>query len=114
MGPMNRSAVLGGVAWDAVEYVEADGALEVDLASGARAGHVELELAEPLERELVCRDPYLLDGTPYRMSFVNVPCGAGSVTIRGERMPGRPRRWTDDRGRLRSTAQVAGAERWAV
>jgi len=36
MGPMNRSAALGGVAWDAVEHEEADVELTADPESGAR------------------------------------------------------------------------------
>jgi hypothetical protein len=115
MAPMNRSAALGGVAWSSVAYELAEMEVEIDLDTGARvrAGDVEMQLMEPLDRQLVHRDPYALDGSPHRMSFVNLPCARGRIAVAGVELPGLPRLWTDDQGRLRSTAQLAVAEAWS-
>jgi len=116
IAPMWRSAALGGVTWRSITYETAAVEVTVDLDSGlrARAGDIEFELAEPQDRQLIYRDAYALDGATYWVSFVNVSCGQGRLAVGGRPLPGQPRRWTDDQGRLRSTAQLTVAETWAT
>jgi hypothetical protein len=117
IAPMSRapSQAADGVAWGPVELEAADVELTVDLDAGLRAcaGEIVVELADPLDRQLVYRDPYEIEGERYRVSFVNVPCARGTISVGGTPLPGLPRRWTDESGRLRSTGQIAVAEVWS-
>lgn len=114
--PMFRSAAIGGVSWRSLTYETANVEIMIDLETGvrARAGDVDMELADPLDRQLIYREAYDLEGTFYRASWVNVSCGRGGITVGGVAVPGLPRMWTDDQGRQRSTAQLAVAETWST
>lgn len=96
-------------------FVPAEVELELDLAAGltARGGGIELAIAEPLDRQLIRREPYPLGELRPTASWVRVCCARARIVVDGEPLPGEVERSTDSYG-PRSTAQINVAEVWTT
>jgi hypothetical protein len=103
--------VTAGLPWREPEVVAAHVDWSLDLNSGMRAaaGGVEVEVADPLDRQLTRNDAYDLGGESHVLSTVWMPCRTGSITIDGRRIEGSPLITQDP---LYSSAAIADAEVW--
>jgi hypothetical protein len=104
-----------GQVWEREPFEPGEVELAIDLDRGltARGGGVEIELSEPIDRQLIRRQPYPLGDFEPTASWVRVPCARACVTVDGRPLPGEPSRGTDSYGQ-RSSAQINVAEVWTT
>lgn len=104
-----------GEPWRRQPFVPAEIELSLDLDAGltARGGGIELEIAEPLDRQLIRREQYPLGEFRPTASWVRVSCARARIVVDGVPLPGEPQRTTDSSG-PRSTAQLNVAEVWTT
>ena len=93
-----------GLAWEPVTE-PVDVSLEMDLGRGltAKAADVVVEISQVRDRRPFRQDGLTLGGATYNLSNVFAPCGAATVTVGGEPVPGIP-----------DPAFLAVAEVWAT
>jgi hypothetical protein len=104
-----------GEAWEREPFELGEVELAIDLDRGltARGGGIEIELSEPIDRQLIRRERYPLGGFEPTASWVRVPCARARIVVDGEPIPGIPSRATDSAG-PRSSAQINVAEVWTT
>ena len=112
---LHPAMVDAGEVWEREPFRRAEVDLTIDLDRGltARGGGVEIELTEPIDRQLIRREQYPLGEFRPTCSWVRVPCARAWVTADGEPVPGLPSRGTDSYG-PRSSAQINVAEVWTT
>jgi hypothetical protein len=89
--------------------------LEVSLAAGmrARSGDLTVTAADVLDRRAFSTDAFPLAGVDHGVHLVLGPCGSGTITVRGRRLPGTIRR-SGTPEHPSSSAFVTEAEVWQV
>jgi hypothetical protein len=104
-----------GVGWQQEPFRTGPVDIDIDLDTGLRAsgGGVEIELTEPIDRQLIRREPYPLGDFQPTASWVRVSCARARVVVNGRKLPGEPQRGEDSYG-PRSTAQINIAEVWTT
>lgn len=98
-----------------LEYIDAPVQIDIDLVQGmhAAAADVVVQLGRPLDRRIFRAERIDLGSTAYGLSNVFVPCGTGTISVAGRRLPGAPVLSEND-GRPGSSAFLAVAEVWST
>lgn len=104
-----------GEVWQREPFEPGEVELAIDLDRGltARGGGIEIEMSEPIDRQLIRRERYPLGGFEPTASWVRISCAQARITVDGESVPGLPSRATDSYG-PRSSAQINVAEVWTT
>ncbi|GAB3749154.1 hypothetical protein [Microlunatus parietis] len=103
--------VCAGLPWHEPELIKAPVDWHLDLATGlrAKADDLEVEVADPIDRQLGRNDAYQLGEVTNILSTVWMPCRIGTIKINGEPVEGELKITTDP---LYSSAAIADAEVW--
>ncbi|HET6949418.1 MAG TPA: hypothetical protein VFI47_03525 [Acidimicrobiales bacterium] len=104
---------VAGLPWPDPVVVRTPVRLENDLATGmtARAHGVRVHMSDVLDRRTFATDDFPLGEVTHSLSLVLAPCGAGTITVDGYRVPGEIQRGgTPDRPG--SSAFTTEAEVW--
>ncbi|WP_206447749.1 hypothetical protein [Agrococcus sp. KRD186] len=103
-----------GLDWSQVEVRTEEVEIELDIETGlvARAGDIEVRIAEPIGQRDVSIDDFALDGVPHQLSLRLAACRQAMITVGGQLLGGEPR--VDESGeRPQSTAFLAVDEVWS-
>ena len=103
-----------GLDWSQVEVRTEDVEVELDIETGlvARAGDIEVRIAEPIGQRDVSVDDFSLDGAEHHLSLRLAPCRQAMITVGGQLLAGEPR--VDESGeRPQSSAFLAVDEVWS-
>ncbi|MDV3222722.1 hypothetical protein [Intrasporangium sp.] len=106
---------LDGLPWSEPQFHPEPARIEVSLASGLKviAGGLTVGASGVLDRRAFATDAFPLGGVDHSLSLVIGPCETGSITVRGQALPGSVRRsGTPDRPG--SSAFIADAEVWQL
>lgn len=109
------SMTASGEPWQREPFESGEVDLEIDLTTGltARGGGIEVEISEPIDRQLIRREEYPLGDFRPTASWVRVSCARARIMVDGQPLPGQPSRATDSYG-PRSSAQINVAEVWTT
>ncbi|MFD2025934.1 hypothetical protein [Promicromonospora aerolata] len=104
---------LEGLPWSPPAFERCDAHLDVDLARGmrARAGQVEVTVADVLDRRSYTTDGFELAGVPHSLHLVLAPCRSGDIRVAGRALRGTVDFWGTPE-RPGSSAFVTEAEVW--
>ncbi|WP_147917557.1 hypothetical protein [Ruania zhangjianzhongii] len=105
---------LDGLDWPQPQYEQTPVETTIDLAQGlsARAGDVEVRLAQVLDVRSVATGDFPLGGVPHTLRLVLGPCQQGQLSIAGRQLGGQVRR-SGTTQRPSSSAFLAEAEVWS-
>jgi hypothetical protein len=79
-----------GLVWPEPVVERAEVRVRLDLGTGltARAGDVEVTMAQVLDRRAFQTDEFPLDGVPHGLRLVTAPTSVATITVGGRRLPG--------------------------